>query len=89
MITYTTDWETSQLTLQSKCFGSVHCHLVSDKVFSLAVVLLSFPNLNELGNCIPEVCLGLEAITFHPYKKSFALTVQLANGMSTLSQFHF
>lgn len=63
---------------------------MSDKVFSLAVVLLSFMNLNELGSTTPEVCLGLEAITAPPLiKNNFILTVQLATRMSALSQFIF
>jgi len=39
----------------------------SDKVLSLAVLQLSFLNLNEHGNSITEVCLGLEAITCAPH----------------------
>lgn len=50
------------MNLQSKHLGSMHRHLMTDKVFSLAVILVSFMNMNELGNRISQVCLGLDAI---------------------------
>lgn len=54
--------QTSQMTLQRKHSGSVHRHMMTDKVFSSAGILVIFMDVNELGSRIPQVHLELEAI---------------------------